>query len=736
MATQTTFQRIDSRFVTEHKSDGGLFPSNGGVCKSVQHCLQAHKLIQTLNNHIKHDDIIDMDSPHKEQIVSDYLHVIYQHDTESEFEWIVHQCVNCDIAKCTIHMRKQSASLFSSHQQIAFEQILNKFHCYFLHCFDSGYRLTSTEKEILHAEDSEAQFIKINQILRAKRNQHKVNVERMKRYNQLECVQTHEDTNALGVKSEYHFGVRFQYDHNKEDTHGFDNNAMQCMPRYSSFKDELLQNAIGFITMDQFRTESGKAKLYHAAQRNMLLNASMDIPIECILALLVYCNYTSLQHRFSKTYRKEHAQDHSHFYYFGKLLKQSVQVFGEIGGCTQHKSFYHGINESLSMPAFACDTTAGIRIYAPLSTSIAYPVAVNFARTDGLVIQFACTNETRHFATSWLSDFANEQEYLFVQNNSHFENLHINDIVIVETGCSYEPILEALKTFNLIIRNSYTYRKDSASILMVIRDIISQQLTPSNASLNEYYRQLMCTAFLKNVTSVSLDFKYYHTLYSTYLDILLHSAYNWFNLQSMNALFPNMKLFAVSNIKLSVDIFECVLKDIRHSYHTITSIYIHTINTSTLSVGNAVDTYTEAFANLGWFLVGNLYNRQVHMLHQRSATKIALFLVDHLWENLYYLDDEGTIEKETHKLLESQSCKAEPMNVCVNWNNIALNPKSYFVRHFCKPQRQWLNMKMIAKVFPNIESLHVKCISLSSFIIDDVLHHLRTTSHCMWRVVL
>eukprot|EP01083_Nonionella_stella_P301427 1033992_1 len=751
--------------VPEHKSDDVLIQKGDSQCSDVQHCPRTLRLINVLNRHSKHKYFGDMDATARIQIVRDYFHVIDQHDALSEVEWIVSRCVACDINTCTSYVGNQSVSSFVSDPHVsAFEQIADKMHSHLFHCFDTGSRLTSAEMAMALTMESEmAMALTIRQMVRSKRNQHGGKVKRMMRYNQLfERFQVNEDNNSHGAKTEYDFGVKFAYGYTNWGEEVFDSTAVQCMAHYSSLKEELVNNCVCRIESDQFEIEFQKATIYHAALLKLRDISFHALPLECILALLIYCNYTQLQSQFSKTYRKEFARDHTHFYHLGKLLKESVQEYGKISCYPPQHSFlstnppfYHGIDQSMFEPSICgFDTSRSINIHCPLSTSSSLAVAMRFSNAgSGLIISFKfdspirmAGNESHHFSTAWLSDYPNELEHLFIQNNNPFQRCCIDNIVDVNTGRSYNRILEAIKMFHLIIREksmytSYVHHDIRQSILIAIRGIISQQLKLKIGLTGmDTSGERLITMFLNSVASVCLDFEYYHTQYSVCFDALLHSAHNWFHLRRINALFPNMMLFEALHIPLSTDILESLLVDFAHCSHTIswsiTSIWIHATHNSTLSVADAVDNYTEPFANVNAFLVCNLYNRELHLLHKRSVAEIALFLVDHFWENLYYLDEEGTIEKEIHKLLESKSCTAQQVNVSVKWNNIALNPNSYFVRHFCEPQHQWLNMKMITKVFPNIETLHVGHISLSSFIIDDVLHHLRTTSHCMWRVVL
>eukprot|EP01084_Bolivina_argentea_P311826 539809_1 len=110
--------------------------------------------------------------------------------------------------------------------------------------------------------------------------------------------------------------------------------------------------------------------------------------LQHILSLLIYCNYTQLQYEFSKTYRMYEGRKHKHYYYLGKYLKMSCNTFGEFAMSAYkgyEHTFYHGVSQKLLFHRYI--HTPGIN--APLSTSLSFEVAVNFANSNnGLIIHF------------------------------------------------------------------------------------------------------------------------------------------------------------------------------------------------------------------------------------------------------------------------------------------------------------------------------------------------------------
>eukprot|EP01084_Bolivina_argentea_P279283 477447_1 len=224
-----------------------------------------------------------------------------------------------------------------------------------------------------------------------------------------------------------------------------------------------------------------------------------------ILSLMIYCNYDHLQYKFSMTYR-DNITEHNNYYHLGYFLKFLVHEFGQsvydnsIHYLQRRPQYYHGISEQLVFPVAVGAGNQGVLIYGPLSTSSSFEVAVNFTNeNNGLVIDFCgesrFTKGIKCFDVSWLSDFSNEHEYLFIQNPGH---LNINNIVDVKCNYNFDIIIESLQVIESITTSttngSVTPSKD---IKLIIRKIVYDQLSTRILiyqrffSLHNYARKLI-----------------------------------------------------------------------------------------------------------------------------------------------------------------------------------------------------------------------------------------------------
>merc|ERR1712113_1351899 len=125
------------------------------------------------------------------------------------------------------------------------------------------------------------------------------------------------------------------------------------------------------------------------------------LSLEHLFAIILYCDITKLCTAFSATFRRENVFEslesvisrHSKFANFGRLLVELITWFGVSrkdhlwngNGAEDEESgpFYCGVNCVLNIGSFA------ISFKGPCSTSTVKPVAVNFAKSDGMILKLS-----------------------------------------------------------------------------------------------------------------------------------------------------------------------------------------------------------------------------------------------------------------------------------------------------------------------------------------------------------
>eukprot|EP01084_Bolivina_argentea_P296006 509751_1 len=146
--------------VTTNNNDSN---ENCNYCK-VDSCSSVNRLVTAIahyNDNIDNDNDVDI-----EEILNCYLHLLSQHNDDEQYEQIYHRIIKligapCVIQKCKMFSRNHRdrngeqnryyqlmKQLYKSddHRDIVHQQIMDKIHCYCLHSYDRGYKISSSDK--------------------------------------------------------------------------------------------------------------------------------------------------------------------------------------------------------------------------------------------------------------------------------------------------------------------------------------------------------------------------------------------------------------------------------------------------------------------------------------------------------------------------------------------------------------------------------------------------------------
>eukprot|EP01084_Bolivina_argentea_P095037 170864_1 len=519
-------KHINAKFIeTSHSSSGS--------CHHISNCFHAyiHAVIQASGK--AHNKLTPL--------VNHYIHLLLEHNDDNDFQYIMNKFGDCDINTCKAFRRNyENKSVDDS--KIAPDamtrvqcEILDKIHCFYAHSIHTGNRLLNRNEMktncfqrthlLLNKQRSAAEYIDIKSNTKLK--YHQID---------LKLLQTFE----VNAGKTYSFGVKFNY---VEDD---GNTGIKVSPKYSSIKEELITNNISSISLVQFNTEHNKSLIHYNTKYRKKQYTTMNI--ENLFALMIYCNYTNLQTEFSKTYYlTDKINQHNAFYHLAFNLKKTIHKFGTQIIDGQVKSFYHGIGQKSSLPQIIGDNGYGVIIYSPLSTSSSIAVAVNFTNNhNGLVLTFKDGGKhmswTKYFSVSWLSDYANESEYLFIQNE---DVMKICNIIEPATGYEFYVILKALNILDKITNDQLMDHEITNTIRVLISQIISHQLSNNIISYQTMeqlhpYGKLLINTYCNNKTQVKINL-YKQQEYSFLFDLLVSSECKSINVNWLNVLFPNLE---------------------------------------------------------------------------------------------------------------------------------------------------------------------------------------------------
>eukprot|EP01084_Bolivina_argentea_P318512 552367_1 len=402
----------------------------------------------------------------------------------------------------------------------------------------------------------------------------------------------------------YQLGTAFKYgDSDKTQTPG---QTMRVDKKYVNLKQEIIHNNLSVLSINQYESEMAKAEVHLDSKYRKQCYPSMNV--EHMLSLMLYCNYSVLQNKFTQTFWNN-VKHHTEFFHLGSLLKQSVHEFGTKMRKGIVKSLYHGIDKIVMFPQLLGNDGYGICIQNPTSSSSSIVVGAQYAQNTGIVVEF-CGWNVKHFSVAWLSDYGNESEYLFVQMCDPIE---VTDIAITHgtygKSCEqYHSILDALKVidcFFFMISMKWHVKCDTKLIIKIIHHKLSKSYGKYKSfySLTEYGKQ-MIDVYCNNKKKIYLDFSFMKTDYSFLYQELCYSNYEWIKIELLVGLFPNVENICISNLHVS----DLVLNDILYSLQfgkntdsTLEKIEIDvTESNDTSNIKIQVSSYLQRYDNIQW----------------------------------------------------------------------------------------------------------------------------------------
>eukprot|EP01084_Bolivina_argentea_P209759 357227_1 len=608
--------------------------TNKLICdsKTINKCGHLSRLMNTLHD-LTIDQIIIT------EVLDDYLHLLQYHDDQNQFKYIYTQFPECNIAKCSQFRRHHDRTRFK--QKCVALEILDRVHCYFMHSYDTCYRIRMNEQNLNQKQDDSktnntlinVDFLNMKRMLADKmRNLKEFDFIANQRTNKM-CDQ------ILSIqKKMFHFGYAFKYGYKGEQN---TDKISQISSNYKSLKQEMLNNKISVVNLSQFNNEYQKAMKHfntHYCKQLAAAGISNNLPlcVEYILAMMLYCNYDNLQYCFSKTYRAETIQDsieqHAEFYHLGKCLKIIVHRFGtSINPFVKYnfqknvKRFYCGLSETLQFPQYM-DNKNGIVLHCPLSTTSEMSIATRFANdnaSEGIIIELSGHDAVKYFSAAWLSDYPAEKEFFFIQTRIH---MRFNNIIEVKTGMEYINILKALKNINTAttvaplgsakmrvpVKSDLWEEYNSIDHKMIqelMVSIIYFRLSVFDASykskmlfnFNDYAKE-MINIYFKKHEDLIFDYQYLKDCkWCDFFEEICYTEFEWIKLDKILKLYPQEEYICVRKVHLTETALEAVLCDL--SEENVKSKVVQVVITETTmddKLSLFIYTYTRQFESIGY----------------------------------------------------------------------------------------------------------------------------------------
>eukprot|EP01084_Bolivina_argentea_P271121 461200_1 len=249
-------------------------------CEDLRECNSMRQLLAIIKsyNNIESLNILS--------IINDFLHCIFTHNDDDTFKVVADTLGICNLESCEIFRRnyrdrgkmaidnKKRSEIYAGTgtdavYSIGMLQVLDKIHCYFMHSYHIGNKLSIKDETKINSIDeqkfdeddiktyiSNKNIIALNKISLNQRNvitkmfHGDLSNRIISKYNQL--------SNPVPNNNKmYSFGHLFVYD--VKEKIGQELDYIEVNPKYSSLKQELISNNIFVISLEQFNCAYNKA---------------------------------------------------------------------------------------------------------------------------------------------------------------------------------------------------------------------------------------------------------------------------------------------------------------------------------------------------------------------------------------------------------------------------------------------------------------------------------------------
>ena len=198
---------------------------------------------------------------------------------------------------------------------------------------------------------------------------------------------------------------------------------------------------------------------------NYDIKRKQPITQQHLMSVILYCNFDTLSYEFSRTFRKNSKKENlndlkkrnAEFAIWSRLLRETVECYGETMLYSKIRRYYHGINGKLVFPSFIT------RFSSPTSLTVQMAVATIFAREKGIILELERGNGfLKYFNCSWLSCFSNEDERLIFGGR---HSVKLTSIRNIPDNHNYKLYIHAFTYFNYLINMQEPEGSDGSKTL-------------------------------------------------------------------------------------------------------------------------------------------------------------------------------------------------------------------------------------------------------------------------------
>ena len=341
---------------------------------------------------------------------------------------------------------------------------------------------------------------------------------------------------------------------------------------------------------------------------------AMTMSINHVLAVLFYCNF----HRLSLCLRASYVatdgghgskERHSELANLGRLVRDSVEDYGQAVGASTAKRFYHGLDGH----RIVFNTTM-IRFCSPISCSSSYDaIGLYLDSQRGLILECKeYSKYLRFLCVEWLSLQSAENEMVFCGGDWPLKMHSILDVAV--SSYNYRHYLCAINILQDLIRGEYNHECEhiSSKIQLAFNQIFSSRLWMRDA-IPKYVDRLF-DAYCENLgESIEINFEFvdaessgYREIKSSFVETV--DDVDRIKVDVLCCVFCNVPIFKFLSYRLCHQTFQFLLSFLGQRQHQtlydskLKYMIFASPNQSRLKCKDVLKVYKKKFAKIGWFL--------------------------------------------------------------------------------------------------------------------------------------
>eukprot|EP01084_Bolivina_argentea_P271788 462542_1 len=365
------------------------------------------------------------------QILNMYHHVIRIHHNQQDFDQmydIMSNKMPCYISGCSIIMR---ADKFNG----TINGIMDMIHIVLYHSYHLGYR---KRIDIDIAPSFKKNWIKKIRNTAFSHNKFKTNDDK--------------DRNNYAFGVEYYYWNEYKYEE-----------KFIPMGKHKSLKDEIKNNYLDIKKFNDIHTKAKQLLVTQYAKKRKVtvekygLSFDMKLKLENIMVIYMYCHNSQLSYNFSTTFRRlrkneslsEMKERNRKYWWMSKLLRETVECYGDKMINVSIKQYYHGVSERCIFDLFI------VRLNGPISTTANYGIATIFGGNNGIIVELTeYEPDLTCFNCEFISPFPAEEERLFFGGNGMMQITGLTLLNNLNPPEHYSIEVKAIRNFHCFLRGS------------------------------------------------------------------------------------------------------------------------------------------------------------------------------------------------------------------------------------------------------------------------------------------